>query len=136
MSTPKKNAAILVVEDELALNEAYEMILKEEGFDVYCATNGEEALKITETIEPKVILLDLRMPKMGGIEFLKKYNLVEKHPQVQVIVFSNLDMQKEIDQAYELGAQRYVLKAWASPKELVQLVHAALEKGEAASSKP
>lgn len=128
MTTRNKNAVILVVEDELALNEAYEMILKEEGFDVYCATNGEEALDITSDVEPQVILLDLRMPKMGGIEFLKHYDLKNKHPKVQVIVFSNLDMQNEIDQAYELGAQRYVLKAWASPKELVQLVHSALSK--------
>jgi DNA-binding NarL/FixJ family response regulator len=41
---------------------------------------------------------------------------------VQIIVFSNYDLQQEIDEAYDLGAQRYVLKAWASPKELIKIV--------------
>ncbi len=116
-------AKILIVEDEKMLNDAYRMILEKEGHTVKCAFDGEEALKVTENFEPDLILLDLRMPKMDGIEFLKKYNLTKNHPDVQVIVFSNYDMQKEIDEAYELGAQRYLLKAWASPKELVQVVN-------------
>jgi DNA-binding NarL/FixJ family response regulator len=41
---------------------------------------------------------------------------------VKIIIFSNYDLQKEIDEAYDLGAQRYVLKAWASPKELIKIV--------------
>jgi two-component system, OmpR family, response regulator VicR len=114
---------ILIVEDEKILSEAYEQILSAQGYDVLVAYDGEEALKKLESFEPKLILLDIRMPKMGGIEFLENYDLLENHVDVKVIVFSNLDTQKEIDQAYELGAQRYILKAWASPKELIKLVH-------------
>lgn len=113
---------ILVVEDELSLNEAYQMILSQEGYDVTVAYDGSEALQLCEALEPDLILLDLRMPKMGGIEFLRHYRLTERHPKVKVIVFSNLDTQKEIDEAYKLGAHKYMLKAWASPKELAQLV--------------
>lgn len=113
---------ILIVEDELALNEAYQIILEKEGYDVYVAHDGQEALEITNKTEPDLILLDLRMPRVSGIEFLKAYQLSEKHPQVKVIVFSNLDTQKEIEEAYTLGAQKYMLKAWASPKELAKLV--------------
>lgn len=113
---------ILIVEDELTLNEAYQMILSQEGYDVHVAYDGDEALQMCETLEPDLILLDLRMPKMGGIEFLQEYRLVERHPNVKVIVFSNLDTQKEVEQAYSLGAHKYMLKAWASPKELAQLV--------------
>lgn len=113
---------ILIVEDERELNEAYQMILKKEGYDVRAAYDGDEALDITSQDEPDLILLDLRMPKVSGIEFLKKYNLAKKHPEVKVIVFSNLDTQKEIDDAYALGADKYMLKAWASPKELARLV--------------
>ena len=59
---------------------------------------------------------------MNGVEFLEKYDLINKHKKVKVVVFSNYDMQDEIDDAYRLGADRYVLKAWASPRELLQIV--------------
>ncbi len=118
---------ILVVEDERTLNEAYQMILEQDGYDVHVVFDGKEALEKCKTFEPDVILLDLRMPKMGGIEFLKHYNLKEEHPKVKVIVFSNLDTQGEVDEAYKLGAHKYMLKAWASPKELSQLVANTLE---------
>lgn len=118
---------ILIVEDELALNEAYELILKKEGYDVKVAYDGQEALEIVKNMSPDLILLDLRMPRVGGIEFLSKYELSKKHPDVKVIVFSNLDTEKEIDEAYSLGAHKYMLKAWASPKELIKLVQATLE---------
>ncbi len=113
---------ILIIEDEKTLREAYEFILKSSGYDVVVAEDGQEALLKTKTFEPALILLDLRMPRVSGIQFLKKYNLLKKHPKVKVIVFSNLDAQGEIDEAYKLGAQRYVLKAWASPKELLGIV--------------
>jgi DNA-binding NarL/FixJ family response regulator len=121
-------ATILIVEDERNLNEAYQMILGHQGHKIIAAYDGTEALKITETEEPDLILLDLRMPQMGGVEFLKKYNLKKDHPKVKVVIFSNLDTQHEIDEAYRLGAEKYMLKAWASPKELVQLVESLLKK--------
>ncbi|HEX5797391.1 MAG TPA: response regulator [Candidatus Saccharimonadales bacterium] len=118
---------ILIVEDEKPLSEAYQIVLKKEGFDVDAAYDGEQALEHTKKQEPDLILLDLRMPKMSGIEFLKKYKPAKKHPGVKIIVFSNLDAQNEIDKAYELGAHKYMLKAWASPKELVNFVRDTLE---------
>lgn len=123
-----KKAKILIVEDEQSLNEAYQMVLESEGYEIHAAYDGEQALKITEKIEPDLILLDLRMPKVGGIEFLKQYEASTKHPNVKIVIFSNLDTQKEIEEAYKLGAQKYILKAWASPKELVRLVEEILEK--------
>jgi two-component system, OmpR family, response regulator VicR len=123
-----KKAKILIVEDEQSLNEAYQMVLESEGYEIHAAYDGEQALKITEKIEPDLILLDLRMPKVGGIEFLKRYEASTKHPDVKIVIFSNLDTQKEIEEAYKLGAQKYILKAWASPKELVRLVEEILEK--------
>jgi CheY-like chemotaxis protein len=113
---------ILVVEDEKVLNEAYTTILTKEGYKVLSAFDGEEALSVAETNRVDLILLDLRMPKVNGIEFLKAYDLAEQDNPPIVIVFSNLDMQEEIDEAFALGATKYMLKAWASPKELVKLV--------------
>jgi CheY-like chemotaxis protein len=118
----QKKGTILIVEDEQLLNEAYQTILKKAGYTVHAAYDGIEALEITKKIEPDLILLDLRMPRMDGNEFLRKYELKQKHPHTKVIVFSNLDTDKEVEEAYSYGAQKYMLKAWASPKELVHLV--------------
>ena len=123
-------AKILIVEDEKLLNEAYELVLKKEGYDVKAAFNGAEALDIFEKHKPDLILLDLRMPKMDGVEFLKQLESKGKHPDLNVIVFSNYDEQKEIDEAFKHGATRYILKAWSSPKELVKVVHETLNPEE------
>lgn len=113
---------ILVVEDDLALNDAYQTVLQTAGYVVRTAFNGKEALEAARAQEPDIIFLDLRMPVMDGIEFLKNYQPREKHPHVKVIVFSNYDMQREVDEAYQLGAERYVLKALASPGEVIKIV--------------
>lgn len=113
---------ILVVEDDPSLNEAYKMILESSGHITRTAYDGQEALRLVEEQEPDIIFLDLRMPVMDGIGFLKEYQPKKSHKHVKIIVFSNYDMQQEVDEAYELGAERYVLKAWASPKELLKLV--------------
>ena len=113
---------VLIVEDDPPLNEVYELLLSEQGYDVAVAFDGEEALSKTKQFEPDLILLDLLMPNMGGIEFLEKYDLVKLHPNTKVIVFSNLDTRKDIDMVYELGVQKYMLKSWASPKELLNIV--------------
>src|SRR4051812_30922847 len=113
---------ILIIEDEKSLNEAYEMILKRQKYQVSCAFNGEEALDICKQNTPDLILLDLRMPKMDGVEFLDNLKPKENYPKTKIIVFSNYDDQTEIDKAFKRGADRYILKAWSSPAELVKVV--------------
>lgn len=120
--TAKQRKKILVVEDEPELAEIYQALLEQEDYDVMVAHNGRDALTTAQNDTPHLILLDLRMPVMNGVEFLEEYRLKETHPDVKVVVFSNYDMQDEIDDAYRLGADRYVLKAWASPRELLQIV--------------
>lgn len=122
MAQSNHKNSILIVEDEPELADAYYSLLSQANYDVTVAHNGKEALEKSDEHQPELILLDLRMPVMDGVEFLEKYDLKNKHPDVKVIVFSNYDMQDEIDDAYRLGADRYVLKAWASPKELLQIV--------------
>jgi two-component system alkaline phosphatase synthesis response regulator PhoP len=117
-----KSATVLIVEDENMLNEAYQVVLKTSGYNVLTAYDGKEALEILEKHTADIILLDLRMPVLDGVGFLEAYQLKSRKNPPKVVVFSNFDMQKEIDQAYELGADKYMLKAWASPKELLQLI--------------
>lgn len=119
----KSTTRILIVEDDIDLNSAYEMILSASGYTVSTAYNGAEALDVVEKEgDPDIIFLDLRMPVMDGIEFLKQYDAA-RHEDTAIIVFSNYDAKKEVDEAYELGADRYVLKARAAPKELIRIVN-------------
>lgn len=117
---------ILVVEDDQPLNEAYKLILQQAGYDVLTALNGQEALNVAAEIEPDIILLDLRMPVLDGVGFLTEYK-PSTHPDTAIVVFSNYDSHADIDKAYELGIDRYVLKARAAPKDLLALVEGILE---------
>ena len=116
-------ARILIVEDEKLLNDAYSLILKKAGYEVVTAYNGEEALSRCQG-QPgfDLILLDLRMPKMNGVQFLKKLKPSANYPKTKIVVFSNYDDQKEVDEAIKNGASRYILKAWSSPNELLKIV--------------
>lgn len=110
---------LLVVEDDHALSDAFSIILNKEGYHVDNAYDGHEALERVAETEYDLILLDLLMPGMDGKEFLKAFDNTSHIP---IIVFSNLDAKSDVDEALELGATRYMLKAWASPKKLVELV--------------
>lgn len=123
MSTTNNPTTILIVEDDQALNDAYQAILSSVGHTVKTAFNGQEALDIlaADAEKPAIILLDLRMPVLDGVGFLREYK-PKTHPETTVVVFSNYDSHKDIDEAYELGVDRYVLKARAAPKDLLHLV--------------
>lgn len=116
--TVKKH--ILIVEDDLALNDAFSTVLRKEGFNVSCAFNGQEAFDLVLRDSVDLILLDIIMPVMDGTEFLRRVK--SKALKIPIIVFSNLDSQNNVSEVYKLGATHYMLKAWASPKELVKIV--------------
>lgn len=129
-------ANILVVEDDVDLNAAYKIILEAEKYTVATAHNGQEALKALETFEPDLILLDLLMPVMGGLEFLQHYELQKKHPNVRVLIFTNMENSPEVTEAYKLGAHRCIIKSWTAPQNLARVVRDALaEKGVVAPVK-
>jgi CheY-like chemotaxis protein len=111
-----------VVEDEQSLNAAYKLILEKAGYDVRTAFDGNEALERVGEQEPDIILLDLKMPRMDGIAFLEAYQPKQLKKKPKIVVFSNFDLQDEIDRAFALGADKYVLKAWAAPKDLLKIV--------------
>ena len=117
-----KNLTVMIIEDELLLNDAYAQVLSSAGIALMRAYNGQEALDRLQDETPDIILLDLRMPVMDGIHFLKKLNPKISMPDTKIIVFSNYDDQKEIDEAFSLGAMHYMLKAWATPDELIKLI--------------
>ncbi|WP_456431777.1 response regulator [Thermosulfuriphilus sp.] len=77
---------ILLVDDEESIHILYREELEEEGYEVYSALNGEEALKMAEEVDPDVVILDINMPGMDGIEVLRK--LKERKPNRPVILSS------------------------------------------------
>lgn len=117
-------ANVLVVEDNKTLNQAYKLILQKEGHEVRVAYNGKEGLELVKINEPSLILLDMLMPVMNGIEFLQKFKPT-KHPDTTIIILSNLNEDSEVQRALKLGAKKYILKASTSPQELIAHVKAA-----------
>lgn len=112
---------ILVVEDDQDLNKAYCIILKHEGHEVVNAFDGQQALDALKDFEPDLILLDLLMPIMGGLEFLQKWNS-DKHKDVKVLIFTNMENSPEISEAYKLGANRCIIKSWTAPHNLARVI--------------
>ncbi len=125
-----------MVEDDIDLNKAYCMILKHEGHEVVEAYDGKEALKKLANFEPELVLLDLLMPVMGGLEFLQKWATVKRR-NVKVLIFTNMENSPEISQAYKLGANKCIIKSWTAPHNLSKVIEDTLsgEQEEKKSAK-
>jgi len=123
-------AKVLVVEDDKDLNTAYTLILEHDGHQVTPTYNGQEALKAIKTSDPDLILLDLLMPVMGGLEFLQNYELKKKHPNVKVLIFTNMENSPEVNEAYKLGAHRCIIKSWTAPQNLSRVIKDALNESQ------
>lgn len=113
-------ANILVVEDDQDLNTAYRIILEHEGHQVKVAFNGQEALDALSDFTPDLIVLDLLMPVMSGIDFLHAYH--DSGNEAKILVFTNLENSAEINEAFRLGADKCVVKAWTGPQGLLKVV--------------
>ena len=98
---------ILIVEDEKNLRAYYKNEFEEEGYEVLLASNGEEAVDIVEKEAPNLIILDIRMPKMDGMEVMKK--VLEKHKDVPIII--NSAYASYMDDFMSWAAKAYVLKS-------------------------
>jgi two-component system response regulator VicR len=113
---------VLIVEDDRDLNNAYGLILKHEGYDVVEAYDGKEAIKKLDDFAPDLILLDLLMPIMGGLEFLQWWNKKNPGSSVKILIFTNMENSPEVTEAYKLGANRCIIKSWTAPHNLAKVV--------------
>ena len=114
-------ARVLIVEDYPNLQMQYKEVLEAEGFEVMTARDGEQALAAFDKQEPDLILLDLLLPKKGGLEFLRALN-VEKYSHMKVIVFSNMASPELYAEAKQLGATEYLIKAKYTPKQVAEVI--------------
>ena len=127
-------ANILVVEDDKDLNNAYSIILTSQGHEVETAFDGQEALDKLSSFKPQLILLDLLMPIMGGLEFLQHFDL-KAHPDVKVLIFTNMENSPEVAESYKLGAHRCIIKSWTAPHNLARVINEALDTSPAETAK-
>jgi len=112
-------ARILLVEDDKFLRRACEASLRQRGFDVTTANDGEEGLRLAQAAPyADVILLDLLMPKMPGIEVLRALKALPETENIPVLILSNSSREDDKHQAMELGAAGYYVKANLSLREL------------------
>lgn len=114
-------ATILLVEDYPNLQKIYKTVLEKEGHNVLIASDGNQGLRLVKEHEINLILLDLLMPDMGGIEFLEAYNLRE-HPEVKLIVLTNIYTPELLNKALELGVSNYLVKADITPQKMAKMV--------------
>ncbi len=135
----KPIARVLLAEDDRFLRRACEVSLRRQGFTVLTAADGEEALRVARTETPQLILLDLLMPKITGIEVLRILRSDENTRAIPVIVLTNSSSEQNIQQGKSLGIARYLVKSDLSLDELGKQVRQALEEcnhGKALSKNP
>lgn len=119
---------ILLVEDDSFVSDIYQMKLSKEGFDVVLARNGREALEKLETIVPDMILLDIIMPYVSGLEVLQKIKSQENLKKIPVILLTNISEKEKIEEALGIGADDYLIKSHFTPSEVLEKINSFLKK--------
>lgn len=114
---------ILIIEDELPLREAFAFLLQSEGYEVEVAENGKVGLEKLAAFNPDIILLDLLMPVMNGLEFLKAQSKVQSTDiHYKTLVLSNLSDPMTRDDIRDYHVAGVAMKADLSPAELAATV--------------
>ncbi|MFZ2831567.1 MAG: response regulator [Minisyncoccia bacterium] len=122
---------IFIVDDDKFLLDMYTFKFKEKGFEVTQAFGSVDALnKLKGGIIPDILLLDVVMPTMDGFELLALIKSENLAPSAKVIVLSNLGQPADVEKGRSLGANGYVIKASATPSEVVEKVMMVLDGGE------
>jgi signal transduction histidine kinase len=118
---------ILVVDDDSAIRDIVSYVLREEGFAVIQAANGEAALSLMQQSQPDLILSDVTMPGMDGFEFYRKVRATAKWFHIPFIFLSARGLRSEVRQGMDLGADDYLAKPFEA-EELVSAVRVRLTR--------
>jgi DNA-binding response OmpR family regulator len=119
---------ILIVEDEPSLKEALETKLTHDGYSIITAKNGEEGLAKALHDKPDLMLLDIIMPHMGGMEMLAELRKDAWGKDAHVIVLTNISESEKISEATVYGAYDYLIKSDWSLEDLLKKIHAHFAK--------
>lgn len=113
---------VLMVEDDRMFAAIHVERLQKHGYEVTLATNGEEGLKRAQTDAPDAIVLDIGLPKKDGFAVLKELKADERTRSIPVIVLSRLSTKDDVEQAFKLGADEYMIKSQHTPDDVVSHV--------------
>lgn len=129
-------AKILIADDDMILKEMYETRLKEGGYTVVSAADGEETYEKIEKEKPDLILLDIMMPKMNGIDVMKKVRANHEIAHIPIILLTALV--REIDKVKEMmkPGDDYLIKSDIMPGDVVKKIEESLGKAGSVADKP
>ena len=122
---------ILIVEDDLLVANIYRNKFAVEGYRVETAPDGLVGLETVRSFRPDAVILDLMLPKMNGVELMKKIRSEPDFKKLPVIVFSNTYMTNMVQEAWKAGATKCLSKANCTPKLLIEVVRSALSQNGA-----
>ncbi len=120
-------AKILIAEDERDIRDLVAFTLRFAGHEVFPASNGEEAVELAPKVNPDLILMDVRMPRMTGYEACKAMKANPQLKDIPVVFLSAKGQESEIQQGMDAGAEEYLLKPFA-PDQLTTRVRDILAK--------
>lgn len=115
-------AKVLIVEDDPLMSRMYQKIFTFEGYEVEMASDGEEGFEKAKLVKPTLIMLDVMMPKMNGLQVLDKLKLDLDTKSIPVIMLTNLAGQQDAETAMAKGAVKYIIKSEYEPKQVVSMV--------------
>jgi len=118
MTMPDK-IKVLLIEDDRFLSEMYATKLTNSGFEIETAFDGEEGLAKVKSFKPKLVFLDIVLPKKDGFEVLKEIKDGGFLNETKVIALTNLGQKEEVEKGMSLGASDYIIKAHFTPTEVV-----------------
>lgn len=124
-TAPPKGRKVLCVEDEHFISELYSRALTKEGYSVDCVADGTDALKAAQTNDYDLILLDLMIPNLSGIEILRILRDPARVPPIKakIIIITNLEQREDVRADIEKQADGYLVKAELTPRELVDFLN-------------
>jgi CheY-like chemotaxis protein len=125
-----KKARVLIIEDDKLLRKACEVGLQKRGLEIVTAADGEEGIRQAQANVPDLILLDMLMPKLSGMDTLAELKKIEQTRRIPVVVLSNSSIEATMQKAKDLGAAGYLVKASLSLQQLGDQVISFLEEIE------
>ena len=134
-SSPVTHKKILIVEDEKDILQLVKLYLEKEGFRTVSAMNGMEGLRQVKAEQPDLIILDLMLPEMDGLEVCKRIRLNQDTALLPILMLTAKAEESDTVIGLELGADDYVTKPF-SPKALVARVKALLRRLERTANSP
>ena len=118
---------VAIIEDNQPIRDMYSLKLKNSGYEVYAATNGQEGLELLEKIRPELVLLDINMPIMNGDEMLEKLRATDWGALLKVIVLTNLSKDEAPSILRFLNVERYIVKAHYTPAQVMKIIEQVID---------